>query len=305
MINLSDKFKTKTINRYGQKGSDWLNSIDNIIDKYKKQFMLNNIRLVDKISINIVLFAESPKLGNIVIKIGVPDRTIISEIYTIKYYSPNYFTKCYYYSIEDRVIILDRISPGYDLTILDNFEDRLKIFTNIANNLLIPVENINDKKQFSTFYDRFKSKIEYAYQNKSNYSDIFWMLDKANKIYYKICKMNLPKYLLHHDLHHKNILKSEDGWKAIDPHGVIGEKVIELLQFIRCELDTINLDNKYEFDEIISLSSKYYKEDETLILEALYVYVIQKLITYIKNKDSSDRILHNLNICKKILQYID
>lgn len=43
MISLSDKFKTKIINRYGKEGNEWLNNIDNIIKKYKKLFMLQNI----------------------------------------------------------------------------------------------------------------------------------------------------------------------------------------------------------------------------------------------------------------------
>lgn len=70
MINLPDQFKIKVINRYGNDGIDWINSIDNIIEKYKKKFLLTNIRLANNISINVVLFAESPKLGSIVIKIG-------------------------------------------------------------------------------------------------------------------------------------------------------------------------------------------------------------------------------------------
>lgn len=305
MINLPDEFKRKIINRYGKDGHEWINNIDNIIEKYKKKFLLTNIRLVDNVSINVVLFAESAKLGSIVIKIGAPNKTIISEMNTIKYYSPNYFPKCYYYSIEDRVIILERIFPGYNLNTLETFEERLKIFVDISNNLLIPIENIKDKEHFLAFHDIFKSKIEYAYQNKSKYLDILWMIDKANNIYDKMHNMNLPKYLLHNDLHYKNILKSEDGWKAIDPHGIIGERVIELSQFIRSELDNVNLDNKCEFDKVISLVSEYYKEDISLILETLYLYIVEKVIFYIKNKDSQNRILHNINICKKILRYMN
>lgn len=305
MINLPDQFKIKVINRYGNDGIDWINSIDNIIEKYKKKFLLTNIRLANNISINVVLFAESSKLGSIVIKIGAPNKSVISEMHTIKYYSSNNFPRCYYYSVEDRVIILERIFPGYNLNIIENFEERLKIFIDISNNLLIPIENIKDEEHFLTFHDIFKNRIEYAYQNKSKYLDILWMIDKADKIYDKIHNMNLPKYLLHDDLHYKNILQTEDGWKAIDPHGIIGERVIELSPFIRSELDYINLDNKCEFDEVISLVSKYYKEDITLIVETLYLYIIAKVIFYIKNKSSQNRILHNINICKKILQYMN
>lgn len=305
MINFPDKYKTEIINRYSKEGEDWLNNINNVIEKYKKQFMLKNIRIVDNISINAVLFAESAKFGDIVIKIGAPDKTTISEMHTIKYYSTKYFPKCYYYSIKDKVMILEKIYPGYNLNIVENLEERTEIFVDISNNLLIPIETVKNKEQFLTFHDIFKNEIEYAHKNKSKYADILWMIEKSNKIYDEIYEMNLPKYILHNDLHHKNILKAEKGWKAIDPHGIIGERVIELSQFIRTELDNINLDDKCKFDEIISTASKYYKEDKTLILETLYIYVIGKVILYIKNKASSDRILRNINVCKKILKYLD
>lgn len=305
MINLPDNFKTKIINRYGQDGNNWLNNIDNVIEKYKNKFELENIRLVDKLGMNIVLFAESHKYGNVVMKIGAPGKTAISEINIIKYYSSEIFPKCYYSSLEDRVIILERIFPGDNLTTVDNLEERIKIFTNISENILVPIEKIDNIEPFFTFKDIFKSRIEYVYQNKSDFVDILWMIDKANNIYDEICKMNLPKYILHNDLHHKNILKSEVGWKAIDPHGIIGERVIEISQFIRSELDNINLDNDNEFDEIIILVSQYYKENKILILQTLYMYTIEKTIFYIRNKEKNSRILYNIEICRKILKKLE
>ena len=42
-------------------------------------------------------------------------------------------------------------------------------------------------------------------------------------LYSEVQKMKLNKYILHNDLNHKNILKSENGWKVIDPHGLVKE----------------------------------------------------------------------------------
>ncbi len=305
MINLPESFITRIKNRYGETGNDWLKNIDNIIEKYKNKFELKNIRLVDKLGVNVVLFAESNKFGNIVVKIGSPSQTTISEMNTIKYYSSKYFPKCYYYSEEDKVIILERIFPGDNLITVNDLKERIKIFTNISDNLLIPIELLNNTEQYLTFNEIFKSKIEYAYQNKNNFLDILWMIDKANNIYDKMHNANLPKYILHNDLHHKNILKSENGWKAIDPHGVIGERVLEVAQFIRSELDNINLNDNNKFDEVFTLTSQYYREEKTLILEILYIYIIEKVIFYTKNKEKANKILHNIDICKKILQYIE
>ena len=115
--------------------------------------------------------------------------------------------------------------------------------------------------------------------------------------------MNLKKYILHDDLQYRNILKTKEGWKAIDPHGVIGAKVIETSQFIRGELELSSIEGK-EIDEIVSLLSKYFKEDKKLILETLYMNIILKIIWYIKNKYSDETISYNLEIGKEILPYI-
>ena len=116
-------------------------------------------------------------------------------------------------------------------------------------------------------------------------------------------EMNLPKYILHDDLHHKNIFKSENGWKAIDPHGIIGEKVIETAQFLRAELKHTNLE-KHEINNLISLMSKHYKEDKKLILETLYFYTIGKVIWQIRIKADSEAISYLITVCKTLLKML-
>lgn len=39
MIELPEKFKQNVINRYGIEGKEWLNSVDKIIEKYKKNLI--------------------------------------------------------------------------------------------------------------------------------------------------------------------------------------------------------------------------------------------------------------------------
>jgi len=136
-----------------------------------------------------------------------------------------------------------------------------------------------------------------------NYLEIIEMVDIACDIYQKIKRMNLKKYILHNDLHHKNILKTKEGWKAIDPHGVIGAKVMETSQFIREELELSGVQEK-EIDEIVSLLNKYFKEDKKLILETLYINIILKIIWYVKNKYSNETIFYNIELGKKILKIL-
>ena len=52
-------------------------------------------------------------------------------------------------------------------------------------------------------------------------------------VFAELCDSMGEEVVLHGDLHHENILRSERGWVAIDPKGVIGEREYETGAFIR------------------------------------------------------------------------
>lgn len=295
MLELPESFKVKVINRYNALGQKWLNHIDAMIAQYTKQFELQNIELAEKSNVNLVVFATSRQFGDIVMKFCSPSSSC--EMHIMQQYSENYVPKCYYFNLDDRVMILERLSPGYSLNHLESLEERIKIFSDLSNHLFIPATGTEN---FLTFAEIFENRMQYLSENKSLFSDILWMFDIAQNIYKKIQHLNLPKYILHDDLHHKNILKAGETWKAIDPHGIIGERVFETCQFIRSELK-ISAVEKDNINKIVSLVSHYFGEDKTLILEALYVYrMVDKIIWLIKFANIS----FSITICKILLEML-
>lgn len=83
-LELPNKYKDKIINRYGAKGEEWLENINNIVEKYKKQFQLQDIKLIENLTMNIVIFVKSHQYGEIVMKIGAPEKTSITEMKLMK-----------------------------------------------------------------------------------------------------------------------------------------------------------------------------------------------------------------------------
>lgn len=295
MLKLPEKFKTQIINIHGKKGKEWLENIDKIIEKYKEKFQLENIELAEESNMNIVMFAKSRQFGEVVVKLGAPEKTAMTEIKVIKYYPSNCIPKCYASNLEDRIMILERILPGYPLNELEDRGERIKIFCQIANQLLLEPK----QEEFPTFEGDLKEAIEEVYQNTQHYSNMIEMVNIASDIYQELQKKNLKKYILHEDLHHKNILKSEEGWKVIDPHGKIGERAIEVAQFIREE---IKMSNSSEIDNIITLVCQHFKEDRKVVLGFLYINIIIRIEHYIKNKRDKNRISYNIEVAKKVLQ---
>lgn len=100
-----------------------------------------------------------------------------------------------------------------------------------------------------------------------------YLIEEMKNLYKEIQKMNLDKYILHNDLNHKNILKSENGWKVIDPHGVLS-------------------------------ISKELGEDKKLILKFLYIRIVEKIIWFVKVNENKDIISYNIDVANNVLKLI-
>lgn len=298
MIILPNEFKESIINRYNEDGIKWLNDIDNLIEKYINKYELEDIKLVNKLSINLVFFAKSKQYRDVVFKIAPIKKSAISEASAIKHFPSKYSPICYNYDKEDEIIILERLLPGTPLLNLDNLEERIKIFSNIANNIMFQTE---DKDNFKTYEERFNDKIIYAEQNKEKYLDITNIINTAIQFYKELKEYNLPKYVIHGDLQHKNILKSGYNWKAIDPHGIIAERAFETAPFILNEFDCYNTYIE-ELDNIILLISKYFKEDKKLIEKALFITIVEKIIWHRQSKCDERVIPTYIDICNYLMR---
>ena len=77
MLDLLENYKIKIINRYGKIGQNWLEKLENIVTKYQNQFELEEIHLIENLSINVVFWAKSKQYGDVVMKIGAPNLSSI------------------------------------------------------------------------------------------------------------------------------------------------------------------------------------------------------------------------------------
>lgn len=62
---------------------------------------------------------------------------------------------------------------------------------------------------------------------------------RAERLYRQLLDSQAEPVLLHGDLHHHNILRGPDGWRAIDPQGVIGEPAYEVGAWMRNPLQRV------------------------------------------------------------------
>lgn len=300
MIQIPEKYSNKIILSFGQEGKKWLSDALEIIEKYKNIFLIDNLEFFPKLSVNLLLTGYSNKLNkNILLKICKMRQSIISEVTMLKKYE-NFACKCLYYNETDAIMILERLYPGFTLNTLPKIEDRVKIFANIMKKTIL---EIDDSNNYNSYSNRINHHFSYALENKEKCGKTAELIPIAYKFYEEIQNLGLKKFLLHGDLNHKNIIKTLDDWKVIDPQGLIGEAVFEVVKFIRGEIEEAN-NIELSIKNSIENLSKETSFTPALISKATFINLLVVNCWRIEENHNNLNIIKNIEISEKLLEYL-
>lgn len=273
MLKLPNQYKTKIISMFGPLGESWLTNVPEVVDKYVAKFNLTNLQVHENLSINLILYAECEEFGKIVLKIGLPifKELIYRETKALEEFNGKSACKCYYNNLEDGIRILERLVPGETLHNVKDSKERIQAFCDVASNLDVKLTHHIQLPSYREILDR---SINQSNEQPEKFKSLIEFIIIANELYKEIENKNLPKYLLHADLHHDNILTSGNERKSIDPHGFIGEKVLETARFMENEIEKQEI-SKENILETVNLMAEHFNEDKDLICKALFIdYVL-------------------------------
>ena len=267
MIDLSPAYRRMVKTNWGKEGEEWLAQIPELLSKYSNIFDLRDLRLCGNLSYNLVLSGECLKYGSVIVKIGLPDNGVLNEMIALEAYNGKLACKCHFSDKKDRVMILERLIPGETLHKIKDRLKRVEIFAQTANDLMIEDP---ENQRLPLYGEVLARAFQKADNDSDKYKELIGQIRQAEKFYREITEAKLPKYLLHGDLHHGNILSCKEGWKAIDPHGFIGERIVEAARFMENEIAIEEL-SESNIREVIDLTSKYYREDKDKLARVLFI----------------------------------
>lgn len=302
-MDLPQFFKDKIKRTFGKKGEEWLKNIDNIVNGCMNKWNLRNLKLSDMLSYNLILFAESPSYGDVVLKIGVPTNEINTEIKSLTLFDGVHICKLFDYDVTLGALLLERIIPGHDLKIISNNIDRITIAADIIKKLPIPIEQ---ETSLPTYTDWVNKAFARAKQEKIIGDYMLKLIEVGENLFNELNYNEREKVLLHGDLHHENILRGKNNkWKVIDPKGVIGIRCIEVGRFIINEIEEVEENKRLNHIELmISVISNRIKESKKII--SICAFLDCLLSTCWHYEDNSELHVKDQAIkkCELILQYI-
>ncbi len=302
MFILPEKYGKSIISMFGIIGEEWLLDVNNIVNKYVDKFNLTNISIHENLSINLILYAKCEEFGDVVLKMGPPifDELIIREVVALEAFNGNGACKCFYNNIEDGVRILERLVLGEELHNIEDREERIKEFCSVALKLNV---KMTEHKQLPTYREILNRTISQFNEQPEKYQSLGEYINLANELYKEIENCNLPKYLLHADLQHSNILTSGNSRKAIDPHGFLGEKVLETARFMEEEIIKQE-STKKNILEVLDFMSKYFGEDRDLLCKVLFIDYVLSTCWDIEMNLQDNHISEDINNLNLVVDYL-
>lgn len=268
-LHRSHEFAARISRAFGEEGTAWLTRLPQILHRCQERWQLTHLRVLEDLSYNLVCFAESPTYGPVVLKVGMPHPELWTEKKALSLYAGRGICTCYETDAELGALLLERIVPGTDLTSVANHQERFRLAASLISFLPVVPKGEHGLPTYEDWLTRAFARVR---AEQSRNSALRSLVDKAEGLFEKLDTPRRPKLLLHGDLHHKNILKDCQGWKAIDPKGVIGVHCLEAARFMQNEFGMgDDADRLQRLDEMIATFAEHLGERKSVLAGCAFI----------------------------------
>lgn len=237
-MRLNQSFVTNVHDIYGDKGESWIKQLPQQVSRLAKKWNFEFIDTVSNLSYNFVATVKYHQHAAI-LKIAVNNTILANESRWLECFSAG-APKLYWHDDDEAAYLMEKLTSGNSLKELvcqGKDDHATKIICSVIMNL----------QQHQHMRHSFKHVLEHA-----KTLDILGgvvdsnLLTAAKSLFVSLSADTSKDIILHGDLHHDNILKDKETWKAIDPHGYIGHPAFEVGAMIvnpfDCFPDQIPLD---------------------------------------------------------------
>lgn len=238
MIELPYKFTQFMVRLYGQRGLEWVKNLPQLIVNCEERWNLRVQAPFPVLSYNFAAPATYADGREVVVKIGVPNRELYTEIAALRLYNGHGICRLYAADPDWGVLVIERLRPGTMLLDMADDAAATAVAAQVMQKLWRPVPN-NDIGKFPTIA-RWAHGLHDLRAQFNGGTGPFprKLIETAESIFADLLASTSEPVLLHGDLHHYNILSAtRQPWLAIDPKGVIGEPCYEVGAFMRNPLD--------------------------------------------------------------------
>ena len=230
MLDLPLDFISNIRNSFGQNGEKFLSDLPALLDEAAGRWDLT-IGRPFMLSYNYVSAAKRADGTDVVLKIGVPNLELTSEMEALRLYGGRGAVRLIEADAEKGMLLEQRLQPGTMLAGMQDDEQATEIAAGLMQSLWQPVPEQN---QFIRLKDWFAGLKDLRRKFDGGTGPFPpEIVDAGMALVRDFFAEDEPPVVLHGDFHHYNILQAGPAaWLAIDPKGVIGPRGYEVGPFL-------------------------------------------------------------------------
>ncbi|WP_432353607.1 aminoglycoside phosphotransferase family protein [Sporosarcina sp. A2] len=230
-MKLPTEFEQRVQNSFGTEGEVWLESMEERVAYFAEHWGLTIEQPVHNLSYNYVTNVVDSRQTPYILKLGVPDMDYRNEMETLRIYNGHGCVRLVNENRERGAMLLEKLIPGQMLCDLSDEEVVVQEFISVWKKLR---RDLPDDSDLPLIKDWIVSLEAYQKHHWDEDGDLpNERVRQALRYFHELRESTETLGLLHGDLHHENILYSQErGWLAIDLKGVGGDPSFDLVQFM-------------------------------------------------------------------------
>jgi streptomycin 6-kinase len=225
-VHFPAAFTQTIIDLFGDRGFAWLDRLPKLIAECEQRWSLTVLPPFP-LSYNYVAPAIRSDGAEVVLKLGVPNKELFTEIAALRLYEGRGSCMLLDAIPDQGLLLLERLKPGKMLASLADDEKATSIAVQVMRQLWRPAPPEHPFPTLAHWTSGLK-KLRPQFGGTTGPFPAE-LVDRALKLFEELISSSTETVLLHGDLHHYNILTAErQPWLALDPKGVVGDPCYEV-----------------------------------------------------------------------------
>lgn len=220
-----DAFARVVADLYGDEGTAWLSRLPQTIADCERRWSLRALPPFE-LSYNYVAPAVRDDGTRVVLKLGLPESILDREIAALRAFDGQGAARLLDADAGVCALLLERLEPGTMLVAIEDDERATAVAAEVIEALRRPATS---SSPLPTLAERFDGLRDLRARFDGGTGPLPQRLvEEVEALVRDLLKTAEAPVVLHGDLHHYNILRAGERWKAIDPHGLTGDPSYEV-----------------------------------------------------------------------------
>lgn len=225
-------FARTIVELYGAAGLDWLRQLPATIADCEQRWSLTVMPPFAGLSYNYVAPAIRADGTAVVLKVGVPNPELTTEIEALRLYNGRGIVRLLDADPEEGMLLLERLRPGAPLSSLADDQAATSIAAGVMRQLWRPVPADHPFPTVAKWAAGLARLRDHFGGRTGPFPTR--LVEAAETLFRELIDPMGESVLLHGDLHHDNVLAAQrQPWLALDPKGVVGEPAYEVGALLR------------------------------------------------------------------------